>query len=410
MNSFLHPAFLWGLLGLSVPIAIHLLSRKEGKIIKVGSLRHLRTAESPTFKSLKLNELLLLAVRCLLLAFMVLFISEWMVPNWWKAENKKWVLVDPVLEVDETLEKVLDSLVADGYELRLLAKGFPEREKENKISQSDYWALVSDLDKMQDAEAIVFSGNQFQNFNGKRKSLPSHVRWVSMPIPESEFYSQAIKLNALEAQVQKATTNALTTFFEFEKISIVPGANYFHDGKDSIRIEHPDTIIVRVFADEKYGYDKKVMMAVLETINRSTLVELDIREGKVEAQDDWVFWLSDDEHPVASNFIFYKAEDVAPFFKHVGKAKWQITKRLHQEVASDNQLTTILFDLIIPNKNREILKMQDKRMLPEAMLWSREEQATSIQPAGLSSNQKLFFVLLMILFLLERAMAFTKRL
>ncbi len=410
MNSFLHPVFLWGLAGLSIPVAIHLLSRKEGKIIKVGSLRHLRTAESPTFKSIKINELLLLAVRCLLLALMVLFISGWMLPNWWKAENGKWVLVDPILEVDASMEKVLDSLIADGYELRSLQKGFPEIDEGNKISQDDYWALVSDLGKMHETEIIVFSGNQLNRFNGKRTSLPSNVRWASLPIPESGFYTEAIKLNAWEVQVRNAKSNSFATFFESGKKPVLPGDKYFHGGKDSVLIENPDTIVVRVFADEKYEYDKKVMMAVLEAINRATLVELDICEGKPEAQDDWVIGFSDDEQQPDSNFIFYGAEDVAPFFKQVGKSKWQITQRLNQEVASNNQLTTALFDLIIPNKNKASLKTLDKRSLPEAMLWSKDGHSADIQHAGVSSNQEVIFVLILILFLIERAMAFAKRL
>ena len=40
----------------AVPVAIHLLSRKEGKVIKVGSLRHLRETTTRQFRSLKPNE------------------------------------------------------------------------------------------------------------------------------------------------------------------------------------------------------------------------------------------------------------------------------------------------------------------------------------------------------------------
>ena len=37
--SFAHPLYLWTLLGLLVPIAIHLWSKKEAKTIKIGSVQ-----------------------------------------------------------------------------------------------------------------------------------------------------------------------------------------------------------------------------------------------------------------------------------------------------------------------------------------------------------------------------------
>ena len=64
--QFAQPIFLWALAGLSVPIAIHLLSKKEGKVIRLGSLRHVREKSTQQFKSIRLNEWLLLALRCLI--------------------------------------------------------------------------------------------------------------------------------------------------------------------------------------------------------------------------------------------------------------------------------------------------------------------------------------------------------
>ena len=59
------PIMLWALAGLSIPIAIHLLSRKEGKVIYLGSLRHLRETSTQQFRGIKLNEILLLVLRSL---------------------------------------------------------------------------------------------------------------------------------------------------------------------------------------------------------------------------------------------------------------------------------------------------------------------------------------------------------
>lgn len=407
MSAFLHPAFLWGLLGLSVPIAIHLLSRKEGKIVRVGSLRHLRTSESPTFKSIKINELLLLAVRCLLLAVMVFFISEWVSPTWWKAEKKKWVLVDPVIETAAAMEEVLDSLVADGYELRTLQAGFPEREEATMLVEKDYWSLVIALGKKTDTEVLIFSGNRFQDFSGKRVSLPANVKWISMPMADREFLVEAVQINNQEVLMRKGSSNPLHTSFEFKKQSVSPIESYAFLGSDSVLIKSPDTIRIAIFVDDKFQYDKKIIQASLQAINNSTPTELDYNSGKPDVQTDWVIWFSEDEPPADGKCIFYK-EEHAPFFKQVSPTHWQITQRLNQEVASTNQLTTLLFDLLIPREEKSA--KNDRRVMPEAMVWANDEANAVVVKAEASTNQQVLFVILMVLFLIERALAFVKKL
>lgn len=68
--NFTQPLFLWTLAGAFIPIAIHLLSRKEGKVVKVGSLRHMEESNTSRFKSIRLNETLLLLARCLMITWL----------------------------------------------------------------------------------------------------------------------------------------------------------------------------------------------------------------------------------------------------------------------------------------------------------------------------------------------------
>lgn len=50
MMQLTQSVWLWGLMALALPIAIHLLSRKEGRVVPVGSLRHLRETTSQQFR------------------------------------------------------------------------------------------------------------------------------------------------------------------------------------------------------------------------------------------------------------------------------------------------------------------------------------------------------------------------
>ncbi|HZX73756.1 MAG TPA: BatA domain-containing protein, partial [Cyclobacteriaceae bacterium] len=135
--AFANPSWLWGLSALLIPITIHLLSRKEGKVIPVGSLRYLKDANTQQFKSLRLNEVILLLLRCLLFSLVILFISGLQMAQ---NNNLKWVLVEERLKDDSRATSVSDSLINQGYELHYLTS---QLAVEGKLpSSTSYWALA----------------------------------------------------------------------------------------------------------------------------------------------------------------------------------------------------------------------------------------------------------------------------
>ena len=121
MIQFAQPVFLWALAGLAVPIGIHLLSRKEGKVLMMGSLRHLRATSTQQFRGIKLNELVLLVLRCLLIVLFIFLLSGF---HFGSEHNRRWLVVEPGLETNLAVKKNMDSLTAQGYEV-LAAKEFP---------------------------------------------------------------------------------------------------------------------------------------------------------------------------------------------------------------------------------------------------------------------------------------------
>ena len=74
--AFLNPAFLWGLSFTSIPIIIHLLYRRRFKILRWGAMEFLRLSEKKQQQSLRLEQLLPLLRRCLILALVALAISR----------------------------------------------------------------------------------------------------------------------------------------------------------------------------------------------------------------------------------------------------------------------------------------------------------------------------------------------
>lgn len=72
MMSFLAPAILAGLAAVSIPVAIHLLNKFRVKIVPWAAMRFLAESLRKNERRLKLEDLILLLIRCLLVALLVL--------------------------------------------------------------------------------------------------------------------------------------------------------------------------------------------------------------------------------------------------------------------------------------------------------------------------------------------------
>ena len=190
--QFVNPIWLWGLTGLLIPIGIHLLSRREGKIIKIGSIRHLEETNSKQFKSIRLNEFLLLILRCLIITILVLFLSGFNFKS--LQESGKWLIVESGLEHDQQFSVLTDSLKRSGFEVKSLTSGFPDlSDNPSVIKKINYWNLLDELKKKSLMQAVVLSYNYAEGFKGKRTSLPEKVKWISKNPAPIEFVLNAIR-------------------------------------------------------------------------------------------------------------------------------------------------------------------------------------------------------------------------
>jgi|GEM_PF-3134324 len=89
----LHPAWV-GLLGLvALPIVLHLWSRRKQKTVEWGAMQFLRATEEIRKRSVRLEDALLLAVRCLCIGLVALLILRPFAPH---GSSVSWGLVLPV--------------------------------------------------------------------------------------------------------------------------------------------------------------------------------------------------------------------------------------------------------------------------------------------------------------------------
>ena len=155
---FLNPLFLWALLGLSIPIAIHFWSKKKVRTIKIGSTQLLKELNPKQTRSISLNHWFLLLLRMLIIILITLILA---MPSI-EIKNRDFrmtYLVEPSLLNSEKVLKILDTIPED--QIRLLKPGFPLLEErtfqDNKTIPPNYWQLAQQMATLETDSIIVLT-------------------------------------------------------------------------------------------------------------------------------------------------------------------------------------------------------------------------------------------------------------
>lgn len=115
--QFLAPAALAGLAALSLPVIIHLLNKLRIREVRWAAMRFLQTAAQKNQRRVKMQDLLLLILRCLVLALIVFAFAR---PTFEKIEKSTLVAGDP-LTVMVLLDQSASMGASDGVETRFTA-------------------------------------------------------------------------------------------------------------------------------------------------------------------------------------------------------------------------------------------------------------------------------------------------
>ncbi|HAI38721.1 MAG TPA: hypothetical protein DCM40_11655 [Maribacter sp.] len=178
--SFAHPSYLWALLGLLVPLAIHLWSKKEAKTIKIGSVQWLSESKSKQSSSIQLNEWWLLVLRIGIISLLVLLMTK---PQWHSkvSTTSLTYIIEPEL-MQHTGFMSRFNEISDDQENRLLSKGLPLIENEQDITTQhflpDYWALATEMDALQTDSIVVFTKGFAKGLKGARPETKHKMHWV----------------------------------------------------------------------------------------------------------------------------------------------------------------------------------------------------------------------------------------
>ncbi|MCD8538890.1 MAG: BatA domain-containing protein [Leadbetterella sp.] len=93
--EFLNPGLLWGALAVSIPVILHFWHQKRGKELPWAASRWLSGPVLQKSRGMRLENILLLILRCLLLLLLVLYLSEPLIRQFsGKQEKVHWVQPD----------------------------------------------------------------------------------------------------------------------------------------------------------------------------------------------------------------------------------------------------------------------------------------------------------------------------
>lgn len=422
MISFANPAWLYGLFGLLIPVGIHLLSRKEGKTIYIGSIRHLTDSDTAQFSSIHLNEILLLILRIILITIVVLILAGFNI-NTENKDKQQWLVIEKGVEKNERYNSIVDSLDKKGFEIRWLAEGFPMlADSGSRSNPENYFRLLQQIPPTVDT-AIVLAFGYAAKFKGERIPLPSKVHWLTVDSEKAEIAIEAFKG---EDSVSVRIMNSTPTGTDLNYSTLTISQFNVIDKIDSLQTQNPDTIVISIYATPVFAYDSKIIQASLLAISKVTRNKIEITNAseasKIDQKSDFIFWLSDKPWQSKNKIVigYTSCENknlpliTTPAHTSrlcgTGDFTWLITQRLNEEIALKENFTYSLSKIVLPkNLNPNVLE-SDLRTLPLSAAFSESNTPeVSLQdPASHAGAEPLLALLLFVVLVTERFIAYKR--
>jgi hypothetical protein len=272
--QFVQSIWLWAITGIAVPIVIHLWNVKQGKTFKVGSILFVTETARSYATSLKISELLLLLLRCLLLMVLALLLCQPFITTQDHATKEKgWVLIpkQSTAAAYARYHSAIDSLLNAGYRFHYFNKSFDEAllsDTANSVNNSsaettiNYWVLLQQLNQRIPASLPVylFTDNHLDHFSGSRPTVSLNIQWRTYSLKNSFIAADSNKLP-------------------------------------------PEPLTVFIYTDEPGNADAGYVKAALDAlrdINKLNIkVTLVTNTVNITGKYDWLFWLSEKTIPLS---------------------------------------------------------------------------------------------------------------
>ncbi|GAA4002918.1 hypothetical protein GCM10022408_13000 [Hymenobacter fastidiosus] len=347
MLTFLASSGWLALLGVAVPVAIHLWNRRPGRTVAVGSIRWLAAAANRRLRNLKLEQRALLLLRLMVVVLLALAVAG---PVWRRPARPQagQILISPDLLASGTLAVVrpgIDSLRRRGFVLRQLKIGLPRisdtvwQQAGQHLDLADSTPLTADrtasfwLRVSQAADSFprqpirVYSSAALRHFQGIRPALPARVHWQTVPLVPTETTwlraasfstPDSLRLMAGSSTEEAAYTRSVTVPRPAQSATIAAagaglpplrytataaGATLAMSDSGSITVTVQPPLRAWVYYDAAHAPDARYLRAVLRAaaVGLPTRLELTVTGAvpPLTAPLDWLYWLADSPPPAA---------------------------------------------------------------------------------------------------------------
>ena len=426
--SFLNPTYLWALIGLTIPIAIHLWSKKEGKTIKIGSIKLLSEVDSKQSSSITLNEFWLLILRLLLITLLVFIIAE---PQLTQRTNNAALtyIIEPSLLQNNEVLKIIDTLKTE-EPIRLLKKGFPEIDDYQSPMGNEeipqYWQLAKAMETLPTDSIVVFTSAHVSKIKGSRPNINKNIEWliINPEQPKKTPISAAQKENELEILYVQRDNQSLA--FEKEIIPTNSTQITLNQFKDSLKIntdgtEHwlpiksQELIKVLLYYEDvltnEVNYIEASFNAISKHLNRTIEVNKTQDTNKIDfGVYTVIVWLSNKPAiKTLSKLLIHRPDNLAKslIVEGLDKNVHYLTKSLNTENIVEEHLPEQLLKILDIHKDleRTISLLDNRVMAKQELQTSKAAIQSGKKEFAVINISKWLWILLFVLLIVERIIA-----
>ncbi|MFT2090250.1 BatA domain-containing protein [Paraglaciecola sp. 2405UD69-4] len=274
--TFQSPIYLWGLLSLLIPIAIHFLSKHKGKLVPFAHIALITVKNTAQLNQARLTQWLLLILRLLILLMLCGLLTQ----AFWKhstpSDNQAILITADWISQSDDSEKqqLVDSyaanvsgntwLVVDSakqvtplepfnfVELKRLSEEYNQQQSAH-IKPLNLWASVAAISHTLSNKQnfTVFTTNRLNQFSGAKPLIQNPINWKIKPLPVSNIAATlranvtVVSDNNHQEQVTylKGAVNALT-----DTLPVDLSVDYFNSQ------QIPENFITNLKSDSGHPY------------------------------------------------------------------------------------------------------------------------------------------------------------
>jgi len=328
--QFLYPIGLFALLGILVPVLIHLWNVKQRKTLKIGSISFFGESASKSSRSFKIADWLLLLLRCLLIIMIALLLAAPYLTKKLTASDKGWVLVEKAQFQNLTVaqQQEIDSLLKNGFELHDFNLGFAEWQLKDTVSKEvvnpsklSYNALIKQLNTQLPAgfKVYLYAQNSFTRYDGKIAPSPLAIQFRTYAAPDSliskvvgAYYTNSDSLRAILMNSSPKETNYSYQNITNETKNItlrIDAGSSFLKTKEQLNWIKADTSTLHIAIYEERNqndaaYLKSAILAIRDFSGRKISLHQIQHPTDFSSQIGMLFWLS--VKPIPANITHHK--------------------------------------------------------------------------------------------------------